>query len=149
LFTHRFAYQGDVGHEASARIGDLKCACHQRCIQSGDKFPELLRCKATGPEQAAVLPDTETVERQIEASARTSRAVPASSGRRWNCTSPALGSAFASMSMILKPPSRCWKSPVVTPPAPAGLAIVDRISRLHDRRLELLPNPGGGLLARL
>ncbi|MGB4228366.1 MAG: ATP-binding protein [Candidatus Dechloromonas phosphoritropha] len=30
-----------------------------------------------------------------------------------------------------------------------GLAIVDRIARLHDGRLELLPNPGGGLLARL
>ena len=29
------------------------------------------------------------------------------------------------------------------------LAIVDRIARLHDGRLELLPNPGGGLLARL
>ena len=30
-----------------------------------------------------------------------------------------------------------------------GLAIVGRIARLHDGRLELLPNPGGGLLARL
>lgn len=30
-----------------------------------------------------------------------------------------------------------------------GLAIVERIARLHDGRLELLPNPGGGLLARL
>jgi two-component system osmolarity sensor histidine kinase EnvZ len=30
-----------------------------------------------------------------------------------------------------------------------GLAIVDRIARLHDGRLKLLPNPGGGLLARL
>ncbi len=30
-----------------------------------------------------------------------------------------------------------------------GLAIVDRIARLHNGRLELLPNPGGGLLARL
>ena len=30
-----------------------------------------------------------------------------------------------------------------------GLAIVDRIARLHDGRLELLANPGGGLLARL
>ena len=30
-----------------------------------------------------------------------------------------------------------------------GLAIVDRIARLHDGRLELLPNPDGGLLARL
>ena len=30
-----------------------------------------------------------------------------------------------------------------------GLAIVDRIARLHDGHLELLPNPGGGLLARL
>ncbi len=30
-----------------------------------------------------------------------------------------------------------------------GLAIVDRIARLHGGRLELLPNPGGGLLARL
>ncbi len=30
-----------------------------------------------------------------------------------------------------------------------GLAIVDRIARLHEGRLELLPNPGGGLLARL
>ncbi len=30
-----------------------------------------------------------------------------------------------------------------------GLAIVERIARLHKGRLELLPNPGGGLLARL
>lgn len=30
-----------------------------------------------------------------------------------------------------------------------GLAIVERIARLHDGQLELLPNPGGGLLARL
>ena len=30
-----------------------------------------------------------------------------------------------------------------------GLAIVERIARLHNGRLELLPNPGGGLLARL
>ena len=30
-----------------------------------------------------------------------------------------------------------------------GLAIVERIARLHHGRLELLPNPGGGLLARL
>ena len=30
-----------------------------------------------------------------------------------------------------------------------GLAIVERIARLHDGRLDLLPNPGGGLLARL
>ena len=30
-----------------------------------------------------------------------------------------------------------------------GLAIVERIARLHEGRLELLPNPGGGLLVRL
>ena len=30
-----------------------------------------------------------------------------------------------------------------------GTAIVDRVARLHDGRLELLPNPGGGLIARL
>lgn len=30
-----------------------------------------------------------------------------------------------------------------------GLAIVDRVARLHGGRLDLLPNPGGGLLARL
>ncbi len=30
-----------------------------------------------------------------------------------------------------------------------GLAIVDRIARLHDGQLDLLPNPGGGLLVRL
>lgn len=30
-----------------------------------------------------------------------------------------------------------------------GLAIVERIARLHDGRLDLLENPGGGLLARL
>lgn len=30
-----------------------------------------------------------------------------------------------------------------------GLAIVERIARLHEGRLELQPNPGGGLLARL
>ena len=30
-----------------------------------------------------------------------------------------------------------------------GLAIVERIARLHDGQLELLPNEGGGLLARL
>ncbi len=30
-----------------------------------------------------------------------------------------------------------------------GLAIVERIARLHEGRLELLNNPGGGLLARL
>ncbi|MDP2881123.1 MAG: ATP-binding protein [Azonexus sp.] len=30
-----------------------------------------------------------------------------------------------------------------------GLAIVERIARLHDGRLDLLPNPGGGLLVRL
>ncbi len=30
-----------------------------------------------------------------------------------------------------------------------GLAIVERIARLHDGRLDLLPNPGGGLIARL
>ena len=30
-----------------------------------------------------------------------------------------------------------------------GLAIVERIARLHNGRLDLLPNPGGGLLARL
>ena len=30
-----------------------------------------------------------------------------------------------------------------------GLAIVERIARLHEGRLELMPNPGGGLLARL
>jgi len=30
-----------------------------------------------------------------------------------------------------------------------GLAIVERIARLHGGRLELLPNPGGGLLARV
>ena len=30
-----------------------------------------------------------------------------------------------------------------------GLAIVERIARLHDGRLELSPNPGGGLIARL
>jgi two-component system osmolarity sensor histidine kinase EnvZ len=30
-----------------------------------------------------------------------------------------------------------------------GLAIVERIARLHGGRLELLANPGGGLLARL
>lgn len=30
-----------------------------------------------------------------------------------------------------------------------GLAIVERVARLHGGRLDLLPNPGGGLLARL
>ncbi|MEC5387699.1 ATP-binding protein [Uliginosibacterium sp. H3] len=30
-----------------------------------------------------------------------------------------------------------------------GLAIVERIARLHDGSLELLPRPGGGLLARI
>jgi two-component system osmolarity sensor histidine kinase EnvZ len=30
-----------------------------------------------------------------------------------------------------------------------GLAIVERIARLHDGKLELLPRPGGGLLAQL
>ncbi|MBT9523362.1 MAG: HAMP domain-containing protein [Dechloromonas sp.] len=30
-----------------------------------------------------------------------------------------------------------------------GLAIVERIARLHDGHLDLLPNPGGGLLVRL
>ena len=30
-----------------------------------------------------------------------------------------------------------------------GLAIVDRIARLHDGQLDLLPNPGSGLLVRL
>jgi two-component system osmolarity sensor histidine kinase EnvZ len=30
-----------------------------------------------------------------------------------------------------------------------GLAIVERVARLHGGRLELQPNPGGGLLARL
>jgi two-component system osmolarity sensor histidine kinase EnvZ len=30
-----------------------------------------------------------------------------------------------------------------------GLAIVDRIARSHNGRLELLPRDGGGLLARL
>ncbi len=30
-----------------------------------------------------------------------------------------------------------------------GLAIVERVARLHGGRFELLPNPGGGLLARL
>jgi len=30
-----------------------------------------------------------------------------------------------------------------------GLAIVNRIARLHDGGLDLLPNPGGGLLVRL
>jgi two-component system osmolarity sensor histidine kinase EnvZ len=30
-----------------------------------------------------------------------------------------------------------------------GLAIVERIARLHDGHFDLLPNPGGGLLARL
>jgi two-component system osmolarity sensor histidine kinase EnvZ len=30
-----------------------------------------------------------------------------------------------------------------------GLAIVERIARLHEGHLDLLPNPGGGLLARL
>ncbi len=30
-----------------------------------------------------------------------------------------------------------------------GLAIVERVARLHNGRLELLPNPGGGLIARL
>jgi len=30
-----------------------------------------------------------------------------------------------------------------------GLAIVDRIARLHDGQLDLLSNPGGGLLVRL
>jgi two-component system osmolarity sensor histidine kinase EnvZ len=30
-----------------------------------------------------------------------------------------------------------------------GLAIVERIARLHEGHLELLPNPGGGLLVRL
>lgn len=30
-----------------------------------------------------------------------------------------------------------------------GLAIVERIARQHNGRLDLLPNPGGGLLARL
>lgn len=30
-----------------------------------------------------------------------------------------------------------------------GLAIVDRIARAHDGRLELLPRPGGGLAARI
>jgi two-component system osmolarity sensor histidine kinase EnvZ len=30
-----------------------------------------------------------------------------------------------------------------------GLAIVERVARLHDGRLDLLPNPEGGLLARL
>ncbi|MCF8199210.1 MAG: hypothetical protein K9J42_10615, partial [Sulfuritalea sp.] len=30
-----------------------------------------------------------------------------------------------------------------------GLAIVDRIVRSHNGRLELLPRPGGGLIARL
>lgn len=30
-----------------------------------------------------------------------------------------------------------------------GLAIVERIARLHDGHLDLSPNPGGGLLARL
>jgi two-component system osmolarity sensor histidine kinase EnvZ len=30
-----------------------------------------------------------------------------------------------------------------------GLAIVERVARLHDGHLELLENPGGGLLARL
>lgn len=29
-----------------------------------------------------------------------------------------------------------------------GLAIVERVARLHDGHLDLLPNPGGGLLAR-
>ena len=30
-----------------------------------------------------------------------------------------------------------------------GLAIVDRVARSHNGRLELLPRDGGGLLARL
>lgn len=30
-----------------------------------------------------------------------------------------------------------------------GLAIVERIARLHDGQLDLLPNPGGGLITRL
>ena len=30
-----------------------------------------------------------------------------------------------------------------------GLAIVDRIARSHNGRLELLPRQGGGLIARL
>jgi len=30
-----------------------------------------------------------------------------------------------------------------------GLAIVERVARLHGGRLDLLPNPGGGLIARL
>jgi two-component system osmolarity sensor histidine kinase EnvZ len=30
-----------------------------------------------------------------------------------------------------------------------GLAIVERIARLHEGHLDLLPNPGGGLMARL
>ena len=31
----------------------------------------------------------------------------------------------------------------------SGLAIVERIARSHNGRLELLPREGGGLLARL
>ena len=31
----------------------------------------------------------------------------------------------------------------------AKVDLLHRIARLHDGRLELLPNPGGGLLARL
>ena len=30
-----------------------------------------------------------------------------------------------------------------------GLAIVERVARVHGGRLELLPNPNGGLIARL
>jgi signal transduction histidine kinase len=30
-----------------------------------------------------------------------------------------------------------------------GLAIADRIARLHHGELELLPNPGGGTIARV
>jgi two-component system, OmpR family, osmolarity sensor histidine kinase EnvZ len=50
---------------------------------------------------------------------------------------------------IKRPFSRLESARTDTTGTGLGLAIVERIARLHEGRLDLLPNPGGGLLVRL
>ncbi|MDP2134825.1 MAG: ATP-binding protein, partial [Sulfuritalea sp.] len=59
------------------------------------------------------------------------------------------GIPAADVERMKRPFARLEAARSNTTGAGLGLAIVDRIARFHNGRLDLLPRPGGGLIARL